>query len=103
MLAHSNMRPPLEQITSELMCACPEKALSGELVRQWMKSSDLETMGAVFKLLNKPEHYNRISPPLVFDDYRPFHLSYYERCLRENPQGVWCESRYLAAYSLVAW
>ncbi len=80
-----------------------EKPLSGELVRQWVKSPDLEVMGAVFKLLHKPEHYNRINPPLAFDDYRTFHLNYYERCFRENPEGAWCDSRYIAAHSLVAW
>lgn len=97
------MESSLEQVTRELMTPDTEKTLSGELVRQWIKSPNLETLGATFKLLHKPEHYNRISPPLGFDDYRSFHLNYYERCLRENPEGVWCDSRYIAAHSLVAW
>lgn len=68
-----------------------------------MTNPDLEVMGAVFKLLHKPEHYSRIKPPLDFEDYQHFHVNYYERCLRENPDGVWCDSRYIAAHSLVAW
>jgi hypothetical protein len=63
----------------------------------------LEVLGAVFKLLHKPEHYNRIEPPLTFGDYRAFHLNYYERCFRENPEGTWSDSRYIAAHSFVAW
>jgi hypothetical protein len=97
------MESPLEQVTRALMAKHTENPLSGQSVRQWMNCSELEVMGAVFKLLHKPEHYNRIEPPLAFEDYQEFHLTYYERCLRENPDGVWCDSRYLAAHSLVAW
>lgn len=97
------METPLEQIARELMTPEAEKFLSGEVVRHWMTNPDLEVMGAVFKLLHKPEHYSRIKPPLAFEDYQHFHVNYYERCLRENPDGVWCDSRYIAAHSLVAW
>jgi len=97
------MDSPLEQVTREIMAQDLEKPLSCELVREWMKCSDMEVMGAVFKLIHEPEHYNRIKPPLTLDDYLTFHLKYYERCLRESPDGVWCDSRYIAAHSLVAW
>jgi len=97
------MKAPLQEIEHELMTADAERPLSVECVRQWMKTTDLEAMGAVFTLLNEPQHYKRITPPLVFDDYRSFHLRYYERCLRENLEGKWSDSRYIAAHSLVRW
>jgi hypothetical protein len=97
------MESPLKQVEHELLRPGREGPLSREVVQQWMNNSELEVMGAVFKLLHKPEHYKRITPPLNFDDYRSFHLTYYERCLRENPEGAWCDSRYIAAHSLVAW
>lgn len=97
------MNPLLEEIERELLAADAERPLSAESVRRWMKTTDLEAMGAVFTLLHEPQHYNRITPPLVFDDYRSFHLRYYEACFRENVDGKWCDSRYIAAHSLVRW
>jgi len=97
------MESLLEQVTRELMAQNVGTPLSGEIVSQWMDSSDLETMGAVFALLHTPEQYQRIKPALNFENYRTFHLRYYERCLREDPEGEWCDSRYTAAHSLVAW
>jgi len=80
-----------------------DKILSRETVLRWANSSDLETMGAVFKFLHKPEHYRRVRPALGFEDYRKFHLRYFERVLKENPDSVWCDSRYIAAHGLVGW
>lgn len=93
----------LDEIVKELLSERPERIICNNQLRRWMKSSDIETLGAAFKLLHKPKHYTRIRPPLTFADYHEFHLRYYERCLRENPDGVWCDSRYIAAHSLVAW
>lgn len=97
------MKSLLEEVTREIMLPDNARVISGESIQRWIECSDLEVLGAVFKLLHKPEHYCRITPPLKFDDYRSFHLKYYARCIVENPDGTWTESRYLAAHSLVAW
>ncbi len=72
-------------------------------MRQWMKSPDLETMGAVFSLINKREHYERIFPPLQIGDYRAFSLRYYKDCITQDSDGEWHDSPYTAAHSLVNW
>ena len=93
----------LAEVTAQLLSESPAARIMADKVFHWMKSNNIEVLGAVFKLLHKQEHFCRIEPPLTFSDYHPFHLHYYERCLRENPDGVWTESRYFAAHSLVAW
>jgi hypothetical protein len=97
------MSRALDEIASELLSSEAKDIIAADRVRGWMKSDDIEALGATFSLLHNPEHYSRINPPLKFEDYRRFHLRYYERCLNENPVGVWSDSRYLAAHSLVAW
>ncbi len=93
----------LAEVTGELLAESASLAIPARTICNWMKSEDIEVLGAVFRLLHKKEHYSRIDPPLTFSDYHPFHLRYYERCLRENPDGKWSDSSYLAAHSLVAW
>lgn len=63
----------------------------------------MEAQGALFNLLMNQSHYVRIDPPLTFDDYHPFVMKYYERCLRENPDGDWADTRYTAGWSMVNW
>lgn len=74
-------------------------------ILKWMKSDDIEVLGAIESILTNSQFYNQIkikpSPPdeVVFD----FLLNYYRRCIIENPQGEWSLSRYLAAHTLTAW
>jgi hypothetical protein len=91
------------QEVSEILLHQPKDPIGAEDVRQWLESNDIEVLGAAFRLLHNPEQYTRVSPPLTFNDYRNFHIKYFARCLREDPKGDWCESRYLAGHSLVRW
>jgi hypothetical protein len=93
----------LKEITDVLMPESFEGVVPGEKLRKWMVSDDIEVLGAVFRLLHKKDRYTQIQPPLGFADYHIFHLHYYERCILENPDGEWSDSRYLAAHSFVAW
>jgi hypothetical protein len=68
-----------------------------------MKSSDMETLGALVELITNKRYYTNIDPPLSLDNYHPFMTHYYERCFRENPQGEWVDSRYSAGSSFVNW
>jgi hypothetical protein len=45
----------------------------------------------------------QVKPPLDFEDYYRFGVPYLERCIEENPNGKWSESRYIAGYDLVKW
>ena len=81
----------------------PTNPVAQERVKRWMKSNDIDVLGATYAFITDPKHYPRIEPPLAFADYYPFVIRYVERCLRENPDGEWADSRYLAGHSLVAW
>jgi hypothetical protein len=78
-------------------------AIPRERVLQWMKSGDLEAMGAVYAFIMKETYASRIIPPLSFEDYRQFLLDYYDRCLKADPKGTWATSRYGAGWDLTNW
>ncbi len=43
----------------------------------------------------------RIEPPISISEYIEFSKRYYERCLKENPDGDWSDSRYSAGADVV--
>lgn len=81
----------------------PEKPISKSDVSSWMTDDDLETMGALSCLLTDERHYKRITPPLNFEDYHPFMLRYFEKCLLENADSEWASSRYEAGHETANW
>lgn len=72
-------------------------------VKRWMASEEIECLGALFCLLMDRACYERIDPPLQFADYQGFVQTYLERCLREDPEGEWADSRYEAGWTLAKW
>jgi hypothetical protein len=68
----------------------------------WSRDSDLEVQGALYSFLSEASFYTRIVPPLSTGDYQEFALHYWERCMRENPDGEWADTRYGAARALTA-
>jgi hypothetical protein len=68
-------------------------------IQRWMSSTDIEILGFTGALLD--DRRFRIEPPITLDDYTKFEKHYYERCLRENPDGEWSDSRYSAGWDLV--
>lgn len=86
-----------------------EAALKGpgkipaEQVRKWMKDRDIEAQGAVAQLIIYPPHCDRIQPPLDEDDYEGFLPSYYDVCLRLDPEGKSAHGRYEVAWQIVDW
>lgn len=85
----------------------PEKpkshTLAKETVVAWMRSSDIEVLGALYAFLMKPDYAKRIVPALAFSDYAGFLTHYFERCFKENPDGDWSHSRYEAAWDFASW
>jgi hypothetical protein len=71
-------------------------------VQEWMDRQDAETLGATYVFLSKPEHVQRIAPPLPFDVVFDFVSKYYEFCLTTNPQSRWANSSFSAGADLVA-
>ena len=68
-------------------------------VQRWMASSDIEILGFTHALLS--DHRFRIEPPISLSEYVEFSKRYYERCLKENPDGDWSDSRYSAGADVV--
>lgn len=68
-------------------------------IQKWMSSTDIEILGFTVGLLG--DRRLRIEPPLPLDDYIKFEKHYYERCLRENPDGEWSDSSHSAGMDLV--
>jgi len=67
-------------------------------VQMWMVSGDIEILGFTHHLIS--DHRFRIEPPISLPEYVEFTKRYCERCLRENPDGKWSDSRYSAGGDL---
>jgi len=93
----------LNEIVSLLMAENNKIPIPREKVKKWMKSDNLEVLGAVFSLLTEKPYYLNIAPPFSIEDYHPFMKHYYKRCFLENPDGEWSSSRYEAGWSFVYW
>ncbi|WP_100699001.1 hypothetical protein [Advenella sp. S44] len=90
----------------------PESPNVGKLKRNvvlgWMRSQDINTMGAIYSLLLKRVYTNRIEPPLAFEDYKDLFLRFYERCITEDlalayDLDSFVLSRYTAAHDFTRW
>lgn len=68
-------------------------------IRRWICSEDIETLGFTHGILHDARF--RIEPPISVEEYVRFTMKYYERCLRENPDGEWSSSSYIAGGELV--
>jgi hypothetical protein len=77
--------------------------VSRDQIFEWMKSEDIEVLGAVYSYILDRKYSQRIQPPLRLADYQSFVLRYYERCFQEDPDGEWADTRYGAGRDLVGW
>ena len=68
-------------------------------IQRWTASDDIEILGFTYHLLSNRRF--RIEPPISLREYVEFMKRYYERCLRENPDGEWSDSSYSAGMDLV--
>jgi len=62
-------------------------------------SDSVEVLGFVHALIH--DHRFRIEPSISQRQYVGFIKLYFERCLREDPQGEWASSRYIAGGEMV--
>jgi len=68
-------------------------------LQRWMANKDIEVLGFIHAMLHDGRF--KIEPPLQQSDYIKFIKHYFERCLHENPDGEWSDSRYSAGGDLV--
>lgn len=100
MLMNHQAPSPLKDIVSEFDKSAP---IAQEAVKRWMETEDIEAMGALMSLLADEKHSQRIDPPIMFKEYFPFAAHYYERSIRENPDGEWSDSRTTAGWDFAKW
>lgn len=55
-----------------------------EDVKCWMKSSDIEVLGAAYLVVAHSPYFERINPPAAVADIESFVFNYLEYCLRER-------------------
>jgi hypothetical protein len=91
----------LQDIIPELTGESGTHPIARQRVLEWMRTDDIECMGAIYSLIT--DHFDRIQPSLQFDEYRPFVSTYFQRCLLEDPQGEWAETRYRAGHNIIVW
>ncbi len=68
-------------------------------IESWITSDDIEILGFTHALLS--DRRFRIDPPISLSSYVSFTKHYFARCIRENPDGEWSDSRYIAGGTLV--
>lgn len=90
----------LEEILAERERSSP---ISRHKVLEWMSSHDQEALGALYHSITDGRFSSRIEPALSSDAYHSFARAYFGRCLREDPNGKWTNSRYSAGWDLVGW
>lgn len=70
-------------------------------MRIWMKCDDLELMGFLSTILMDGRF--RLEPAIALEEHNRFLIRYYDRCIRENPEGEWSDGRYSAGWDAVSW
>lgn len=68
-------------------------------LRRWLQSDDIEILGFVHGVIDDGRF--RIEPALQLGEYKDFVKHYFERCLQEDPDGDWSDSRYSAGADMV--
>jgi hypothetical protein len=60
-------------------------------------------IGSGIRSLFITDHFDRIQPALQCDEYYPFVLAYFQRCLLKDPQSEWAETRYGVGHNIIGW
>lgn len=72
--------------------------IEADQIRKWFNSTDIHLLGALYSLIVEPAGFERVHPPISFEDFYDFLLRYWGRCIVENPASDWADSNYTAAH-----
>ena len=103
-MIHSEVQPCVKSLGLFETPECAEWVPKTNVIqlgdlREWMASGDIEIVGFAHGMIHDTRF--RIEPAMLLEEYVRFEKSYHERCLHENPDGEWSDSRYSAGYDLV--
>lgn len=93
-----------EDIINEIVVLIEKQVpIARSKLDEWMKNDDIEVQGAIYNILMDPNLYDCVSEKYDFYEYMDYILKYYSRCINENPNGEWSDSRYTAGWDLASW
>lgn len=72
------------------------RPIPSSVVDACIASEDLEMQGALHYFLEKEEFLSRITPSIPEHRILDFFLNYWSKCLIQDPDGEWADSRYQA-------
>lgn len=105
-----NFAPNPDEIAAEFLDERGWKKqtpLDRQRVRAWLRSDDIEVLGAANRLLFSKEHLARVTPSLEFDECFQFRKHYYTRCLTEltfdDYEGEWADVGFDLNHQIVDW
>lgn len=92
----------LEEITQEVVRSREASAPAIPLakVQGWMQTTSIDEMGATYDFVTRKDAVSRVVPPLGSTEVVAFLRRYFERCMLENPESDWADSRYSAGWDL---
>ncbi len=72
-------------------------------IYQWMQCKDIDIMGITADFVTWASYIERIDEEIEQKDLEAFLFKYYERCLIEDPDSDWAETRYGVGWVINAW
>jgi len=72
-------------------------------IYQWMQYKDIDIMGITADFVTWASYIERIDEEIEQKDLEAFLFEYYERCLDEDPDTDWAETRYGACRTMISW
>jgi hypothetical protein len=93
----------LDDVISTFQDEKANEPIALELINKWMKSADIEVLGALDSFLFQKNHHLRVQPRIPLVELHRFKLRYLEHCLVSNIENQWVDDRYSAAHDLRSW
>jgi hypothetical protein len=75
-------------------------------VREWIDDQDLEIRGVLYELIRKPEHANRINPPLIASQLLSLTTGYFRDCASRGSVAAdsrWVLSGWDLSHAIAYW
>lgn len=81
-----------------------KKPFDGRRIREWLNSSQIETLAVLYAFFDNRERCKKIVPPLAFGDFYKFIQEYFTLCFKVNHgDDAWISSYHTAGHDLIGW
>lgn len=93
----------IELLLSKETDALPDRCISDRTLDEWFNDGDIESQGALYVFLTESRFSRLLENRPSFGRTMDFLIQYFGRCIVDNPNGEWSDSRYSAARDIVNW